>query len=79
MFALHGDRGPSGARGLKEDSGDRGSTGSRGPAGKRGAERPGGLPVTIGKMGPVVAHGGAGARSAKVTTETLVVLVNRRL
>ena len=37
--ALQGDRWPSGTRGLKRDSSDKGSVGSRGPAGKRGAER----------------------------------------
>ena len=65
MFALHGDRGPSGAKGLKADSGDRVPPGSRGPAGKRGAAGPGGPPGKIGKTGPAGAHGGVGARGEK--------------
>ena len=39
IVALQGDRGPSGARGLKKDSDDRGSAVSRGPTGKRGVSR----------------------------------------
>ena len=49
--ALQRDRGPSGTRGLKRDSGDRGPVGSRGPAGKRGDEGPEGPPGKVGKMG----------------------------
>ena len=60
-FALHGDRRPSGVKGLKGDCGDRGVAGSRGPTGKRGAAGPGGPPRKIGKVGPVGARGGAGA------------------
>ena len=40
MVALHEDRRPSGAKGLKVDSGDSGPVGSRGPTGKRGVEGP---------------------------------------
>ena len=61
-FALHGDRGHSGAKGLKRDSGDCGVAGSLGPTGKRGAAGPGGPPGKIGKVGPVGARAGAGAR-----------------
>ena len=64
-FALHGVRGPSGAKGLKRDSGNRGVAGSRGPTGKRGAAIPGGPPGKIGKMGPAGACGGAGARGGQ--------------
>ena len=60
-FALHGDRGPSEAKGLKGDSGDRGVAGRRGPTGKRDAAVPGGPPGKIGKVRPVGARGGAGA------------------
>ena len=49
-FTLHGDRRPSGAKGLEGDSGDRGVAGSRGPTGKRGAAGPGSPPGKIGKM-----------------------------
>ena len=49
--ALQGDRGPSGARGLKGDSSDQGSVGSRGPAAKRGVEGREGPPGKIGKNG----------------------------
>ena len=59
--ALQGDRVPSGARDLKEDSGDKGPVGSRGPTGKRGVEGPEGPPGNIGKIGPVGSRGGIGA------------------
>ena len=48
--ALQGDRGPSGARGLKRDSGGKEPVGSRGPTGKRGVEGPESPPGKIGKM-----------------------------
>ena len=63
--ALQGDRGPSGARDLKGDSGDKGSVGSRGPDGKRGVEGHEGPPGKIGKMGPVGNKGEIGARGEK--------------
>ena len=50
--AVHGDRGPSGVRHLKGDSGDQGPSGRQGPAGKRGALGPGCPPGKIGKIGP---------------------------
>ena len=52
--ALQGDRGPSGARGLKRDCGDKGPVGSRSSTGKRGVEV------------PVGSRGGIGARGEKV-------------
>ena len=58
---MQGDRGPSGARGLKEDSGDKGPAESRGPSRKRGVEGPEGPSGKIGKMGPVGSRGGIGA------------------
>ena len=63
--ALQRDRGPSRARGLKGDSGDKGAVGSRGPARKRGVEGPEGPPGKIGKMGPVGSKGGIGPRGEK--------------
>ena len=58
--ALQGDRGPSGVRGLKEDSGGQGPSGRQGPAGKRGAVGSGGPPGKIGKIGPPGPVGGKG-------------------
>ena len=63
--AWQGDRGPSGAIGLKRDSGDKEPVGSRGPTGKRGVEGPEGPPGKIGKMGPIGSKGGIGARGEK--------------
>ena len=63
--SLQGDRGPSGARGLKENSDDMGPVGSRGPTGKRGVERLEGPPERIGNMGPIGSSGGIGARGEK--------------
>ena len=44
IVALQGDRGPSGARDLKRNSGDKRPAGSRGPTGKRGVDGPEGSP-----------------------------------
>ena len=53
-IALQGDRGPSGARGLKG-----------GPTEKHGVEGPEGPPGKIGKMGSVGSRGGIGAHGEK--------------
>ena len=71
--ALQGDREPSGASGLKEDSGDKGPVGSRGPTGKRGVEGPEGPLGKIGKMEAEV------ELERVVKNSTLVVLVNKDL
>ena len=63
--ALQEDRGPSGVRHLKGDSGDKGPVGSRGPTGKRGVEGPEVPPGKNGKMGPYGSEGEIGARGEK--------------
>ena len=71
---LQGDRGPSGSRGLKGDSDDKGPVGSRSPAGKRGVE---GLEGPLGKIGKWEVKLEYVVKTA--TREMLVVLFNKDL
>ena len=64
-IALQGDRGPSGARGLKGDFGYKGPVGNRGSTGKCGVEGSKGPPGKIDKMGPVGSKGEVGDHCEK--------------